>query len=64
LDHIQTALGIRSTWLTNAQTAIDIIGTYGKVAEVAETLGRVDDPPKGSIVLLNFLTDWKKANPL
>ncbi|KAJ7844586.1 hypothetical protein B0H14DRAFT_3455444 [Mycena olivaceomarginata] len=63
LRDIQTALGIQSTWLTNAQTAIDIIGTYGKIREVAETLKREDDPPKGSIALLSFLTEWKKNHP-
>ncbi|KAJ7720339.1 hypothetical protein B0H16DRAFT_1738875 [Mycena metata] len=64
LNHIQTALGIQSTWLTNAQTAVDIIATYSKVTEVEETLNRVDDPPKGSIALLNFLTEWKKQHPV
>ncbi|KAJ7873647.1 hypothetical protein B0H14DRAFT_3438208 [Mycena olivaceomarginata] len=60
LRDIQTALGIQSTWLTNAQTAINIIGTYGKIREVAETPKCEDDPPKGSIALLSFLTEWKK----
>jgi hypothetical protein len=63
LRDIQTALGIQSTWLTNAQTAIDIIGTYGKIREVVETLKREEDPPKGSISLLSFLTEWKKNHP-
>ncbi|KAJ7806935.1 hypothetical protein B0H14DRAFT_3146537 [Mycena olivaceomarginata] len=60
---IQTALGIQSTWLTNAQTAIAIIGTYSKVTEVSAMLALVEDPPKGSIALLNFLVDWKKNHP-
>ncbi|KAJ7898144.1 hypothetical protein B0H13DRAFT_2337600 [Mycena leptocephala] len=64
LQHIQTALGIHSTWLSNAQTAIDIIGTYGQVTEVSETLQRVDNPPAGAIVLFNFLVDWRKSHPL
>ncbi|KAJ7738282.1 hypothetical protein B0H14DRAFT_2638528 [Mycena olivaceomarginata] len=63
LRDIQTALGIQSTWLTNAQTAIDIIGTYGKIREVAETLKREEDPPEGSIARLSFLTEWKKNHP-
>ncbi|KAJ7162484.1 hypothetical protein C8R46DRAFT_1283444 [Mycena filopes] len=63
LPDIQTALGIQSTWLTNAQAATGIIGTYGKVKEVAEALEREDDPPKGSIALVNFLTEWKKNHP-
>ncbi|KAJ7751580.1 hypothetical protein B0H14DRAFT_3513151 [Mycena olivaceomarginata] len=63
LRDIQTTLGIQSTWLTNAQTAINIIGTYGKIREVAETLKHEDDPPKGSIALLSFLTEWKKNHP-
>jgi hypothetical protein len=63
LSDIQTALGIQSTWLANAQTAIDIIGTYKKVAEVSAALVLVEDPPQGSSALLGFLTDWKKAHP-
>ncbi|KAJ7178268.1 hypothetical protein C8R46DRAFT_1029754 [Mycena filopes] len=63
LTDIQTALGIQSTWLANAQTAIDIIGTYKKVAEVTAQLALVEDPPQGSSVLLNFLTEWKKNHP-
>ncbi|KAJ7718870.1 hypothetical protein DFH07DRAFT_973121 [Mycena maculata] len=63
LTDIQTVLGIQSTWLANAQTAVDIIATYKKVAEVSEQLVLVEDPPQGSSVLLNFLTNWKKNHP-
>ncbi|KAJ6533856.1 hypothetical protein DFH09DRAFT_1092233 [Mycena vulgaris] len=62
---IQRALGIGSTWLASAQTAMQIIGTYGQnqphaTAEVISVLERVDDPAEGSAALYAFLTEWKK----
>ncbi|KAJ7111070.1 hypothetical protein C8R44DRAFT_742842 [Mycena epipterygia] len=46
-----------------------IIDTYGRdkphaTKDVFEVLERVDDPPLGSAVLYNFLTEWKKENPV
>ncbi|KAJ7213566.1 hypothetical protein GGX14DRAFT_563884 [Mycena pura] len=61
---IQSALGIGSTWLSNAHTAIEIIGKYGEVAEVADVLQRVDDPATGATALYNFLTEWKQDHPI
>ncbi|KAJ7216154.1 hypothetical protein C8J57DRAFT_1538119 [Mycena rebaudengoi] len=66
---ICSALGIGSTWLSNAHTAMQIVDTYSRnkphhTDEVIETLKRVDDPATGSAVLYNFLIDWKKEHPL
>ncbi|KAJ7265046.1 hypothetical protein C8J57DRAFT_1511611 [Mycena rebaudengoi] len=66
---ICSALGIGSTWLSNAHTAMQIVDTYSRnkphhTDEVIETLERVDDPATGSAVLYNFLIDWKKEHPL
>ncbi|KAJ7445608.1 hypothetical protein FB451DRAFT_1412638 [Mycena latifolia] len=67
--HIQSALGIGSTWLANASTAISIIETYGpdkpsSANEVIEQLELVEDPAEGAAVLLRFLTEWKKEHPI
>ncbi|KAJ7501698.1 hypothetical protein B0H11DRAFT_1908128 [Mycena galericulata] len=59
-EAISAALGIRSTWLANAHTAI---GTYGQVPEVAEVSTRIDPLP-GATALFAFLTGWKKNHPI
>ncbi|KAK6987923.1 hypothetical protein R3P38DRAFT_3227050 [Favolaschia claudopus] len=58
---IKDALGVGTTWLSNAHTAVGIIDQHGSVAEVATELARDDDSPAGSTVLYNFLTNWKKG---
>ncbi|KAJ7468857.1 hypothetical protein B0H11DRAFT_2238707 [Mycena galericulata] len=61
---IQEALGFGSTWLTNAQNAIQIMNEYRQVPEVTEVLERIDESPAGSTALYNFLVDWKMNHPL
>ncbi|KAJ7828523.1 hypothetical protein B0H13DRAFT_1917016 [Mycena leptocephala] len=63
-DSIQKALGIGSTWMSQANTATEIIRKYGEIPEVAEVLGRVEDPPKGSTILYRFLTEWKESHSI
>ncbi|KAJ7930681.1 hypothetical protein B0H13DRAFT_1858494 [Mycena leptocephala] len=63
-EAIRKALGVGSTWLSQAHTAVDIISKYGAVTEVADTLKLVENPPSGSIVLYNFLKDWRDNHPM
>ncbi|KAJ7154431.1 hypothetical protein C8R43DRAFT_1126508 [Mycena crocata] len=68
-DMIQKSLGIASTWLSNAHTAIRIIDMYSRdkqhaTTEVIEVLERVDDQPEGSSALYTFLTEWDKNHPI
>ncbi|KAJ7931865.1 hypothetical protein B0H13DRAFT_1857518 [Mycena leptocephala] len=63
-EAISAALGIGTTWLSNAHTAVSIIGTYGQVPDVAEVLARVDNSLAGATALFNFLTEWKKNHPV
>ncbi|KAJ7914009.1 hypothetical protein B0H13DRAFT_1873354 [Mycena leptocephala] len=63
-EAIRKALGVGSTWLSQAHTAVDIISKYGAVTEVADTLKLAENPPSGSIVLYNFLKDWRDNHPM
>ncbi|KAJ7928197.1 hypothetical protein B0H13DRAFT_1860642 [Mycena leptocephala] len=63
-EAIRKALGVGSTWLSQAHIAVDIISKYGAVTEVADTLKLVENPPSGSIVLYNFLKDWRDNHPM
>ncbi|KAJ7897794.1 hypothetical protein B0H13DRAFT_1884561 [Mycena leptocephala] len=45
-EAIRKALGVGSTWLSQAHTAVDIISKYGAVTEVADTLKLVENPPR------------------
>ncbi|KAJ7500660.1 hypothetical protein B0H11DRAFT_1996106 [Mycena galericulata] len=60
---VYTALGIGSTWMSQANTAIEIVGKYGHITEVAKVLQQVEDP-EGSTALYKFLTGWKEKHPL
>ncbi|KAK7008136.1 hypothetical protein R3P38DRAFT_3211787 [Favolaschia claudopus] len=59
-ESIHTALGVGSTWLSQAHKAVQIIDKYSSVAAVTSELAK--EETTGSTVLYEFLVNFEKNN--
>jgi hypothetical protein len=63
------ALSVGNTWLFEAETAVDIVQTYGEGGAhpsqlLIDKIKFARGEPEGSTKLLGWLRDWQASHPV
>ncbi|KAF5312045.1 hypothetical protein D9619_002514 [Psilocybe cf. subviscida] len=62
---IYAALGVRETWLMQAEEGYRIVQKFGEAGEcrsqeIVDRLNEINDPPEGSVRLFQYLKNWDR----